>query len=67
MVAREAGSLLWKLVGWVCLSVEGARGQKKMDCESMLGLRYLESLLSNVHNVGMRCVEPDCGSGRLGI
>jgi hypothetical protein len=31
MVAREAGSLLWKLVGWE------PRGQKKMDCESMLG------------------------------
>ena len=39
MVAREAGSLLWKLVGWVCLSVEGARGQNKMDCESMLVYR----------------------------
>lgn len=61
MVAREAGSLLWKLVGW------GARGQKKMDCETNAWIRYLESVLSNVHNVGMRSAEPDGGGGRLGI
>ena len=45
----------------------GPRGQKKMDCESMLRYGICRAFSSNVHNVGMRSAEPDGGGGRLGI
>ena len=66
MVAREAGSLLWKLVGWVSQCGGGA-GLEEDGLRVNACIRYLESVLSNVHNVGMRSAEPGGGGGRLGI